>query len=115
MEIGQRPWGQYEVLLDEPTYKVKRITVLPGQRLSLQMHHRRAEHWTIVVGEADVTVNEDTFRLTPGEHVYIPLEAKHRVANPGSEPLVFIEVQSGTYTGEDDIVRFSDDYGRSGT
>ncbi|MFY7777433.1 MAG: phosphomannose isomerase type II C-terminal cupin domain [Elstera sp.] len=115
MEIGQRPWGQYEVLLDEPTYKVKRIIVLPGQRLSLQMHHRRAEHWTIVVGEADVTVNEDTFRLTPGEHVYIPLEAKHRVANPGSEPLVFIEVQSGTYTGEDDIVRFSDDYGRSGT
>lgn len=115
MEIGQRPWGQYEVLLDEPTYKVKRITVLPGQRLSLQMHHRRAEHWTIVVGEADVTVNDDTFRLTPGEHVYIPLEAKHRVANPGSEPLVFIEVQSGTYTGEDDIVRFSDDYGRSGT
>ncbi len=115
MEIGQRPWGQYEVLLDEPTYKVKRIIVLPGQRLSLQMHHRRAEHWTIVVGEADVTVNEDTFRLTSGEHVYIPLEAKHRVANPGSEPLVFIEVQSGTYTGEDDIVRFSDDYGRSGT
>lgn len=115
MEIGQRPWGQYEVLLDEPTYKVKRITVLPGQRLSLQMHHRRAEHWTIVVGDADVTVNDDTFRLTRGEHVYIPLEAKHRVANPGSEPLVFIEVQSGTYTGEDDIVRFSDDYGRSGT
>lgn len=115
MEIGQRPWGQYEVLLDEPTYKVKRITVLPGQRLSLQMHHRRAEHWTIVVGDADVTVNEDTFRLTPGEHVYIPLEAKHRVANPGTEPLVFIEVQSGSYTGEDDIVRFSDDYGRSGT
>ena len=115
MEIGQRPWGQYEVLLDEPTYKVKRIIVLPGQRLSLQMHHRRAEHWTIVVGEADVTVNEDTFRLLPGEHVYIPLEAKHRVANPGSAPLVFIEVQSGTYTGEDDIVRFSDDYGRSGT
>lgn len=115
MEIGQRPWGQYEVLLDEPTYKVKRIIVLPGQRLSLQMHHRRAEHWTIVVGEADVTVNEDTFRLAPGEHVYIPLEAKHRVANPGSAPLVFIEVQSGTYTGEDDIVRFSDDYGRSGT
>ena len=115
MEIGQRPWGQYEVLLDEPTYKVKRIIVLPGQRLSLQMHHRRAEHWTIVVGEADVTVNEDTFRLTPGEHVYIPLEAKHRVANPGTLPLVLIEVQSGTYTGEDDIVRFSDDYGRSGT
>jgi quercetin dioxygenase-like cupin family protein len=68
MEIGQRPWGQYEVLLDELTYKVKRITVLPGQRLSLQMHHRRAEHWTMVVGEADVTVGEDTFRLSPGEH-----------------------------------------------
>lgn len=115
MEIGQRPWGQYEVLLDKPTYKVKRIIVLPGQRLSLQMHHRRAEHWTVVVGDADVTVGEETFRLTPGEHVYIPLETKHRVANPGTEPLVFIEVQSGTYTGEDDIVRFSDDYGRSGT
>ncbi len=113
MEIGQRPWGQYEVLLDAETYKVKRITVLPGQRLSLQMHHRRAEHWAIVVGEAEVTVGETTRRLTVGEHVYIPLQAKHRIANPGTEPLVFIEVQTGSYTGEDDIVRFSDDYGRT--
>lgn len=113
MEIGQRPWGQYEVLLDADTYKVKRITVLPGQRLSLQMHHRRAEHWAIVAGEAEVTVNETITRLAIGEHVYIPREAKHRIANPGSEPLVFIEVQTGSYTGEDDIVRFSDDYGRT--
>ena len=113
MEIGQRPWGQYEVLLDADTYKVKRITVLPGQRLSLQMHHRRAEHWAIVAGAAEVTVNETVTRLGVGEHVYIPVEAKHRIANPGSEPLVFIEVQTGSYTGEDDIVRFSDDYGRT--
>lgn len=113
MEIGQRPWGQYEVLLDADTYKVKRITVLPGQRLSLQMHHRRAEHWAIVAGAAEVTVNETVTQLAVGEHVYIPLEAKHRIANPGSEPLVFIEVQTGSYTGEDDIVRFSDDYGRT--
>ncbi len=113
MEIGQRPWGQYEVLLDADTYKVKRITVLPGQRLSLQMHYRRAEHWAIVAGEGEVTVGETTKRLGVGEHVYIPLEAKHRIANPGTEPLVFIEVQTGSYTGEDDIVRFSDDYGRT--
>ncbi len=109
----ERPWGAFEVLLDDRDLKVKRITVLPGQRLSYQSHSKRAENWTVILGKAEVTLNDKVHVLSPGEHIFIPREAKHRVANTGTEILVFVEVQTGTYFGEDDIVRFSDDYGRS--
>jgi mannose-6-phosphate isomerase-like protein (cupin superfamily) len=107
------PWGHWEVLLDEPCYKVKRITVLPGQRLSYQKHFKREEHWTIVQGQALVTLDGGDFPQQAGATIHIPRETAHRIANPGSEPLVFIEVQCGTYFGEDDIVRLQDDYGRN--
>jgi len=106
------PWGKWEVLLDEPGYKVKRITVLPGQRLSYQKHFKRQEHWIIVEGQALVTLDGRDIALKTGEYIDIPMESAHRIANPGSVPLVFIEVQRGSYFGEDDIVRLQDDYGR---
>ena len=109
------PWGRWEVLADEPTYKVKRITVLPHKRLSYQKHVKRAEHWAIVQGRALVTLNGQSIPLPTGTTIDIPPQAAHRIANPGPEVLVFIEVQSGTYFGEDDIVRLEDDYGRAGT
>ena len=108
-----RPWGAYVVLDDGPFAKVKRITVEAGQRLSYQRHHRRAEHWFVVTGTALVTLDDVDHELTPGQAVDIPLGAAHRIRNPGSEPLVFIEVQRGDYFGEDDIVRLDDDYGRT--
>lgn len=108
-----RPWGYYEVLLDEPYHKVKRITVLPGQRLSLQRHQRRAEHWYFVAGKARVSLGERELEFGLLDSVDIPRGEWHRVANPGEEPLVFIEVQTGDYFGEDDIERLEDDYGRS--
>jgi mannose-6-phosphate isomerase-like protein (cupin superfamily) len=108
------PWGRWEVLLDEPTYKVKRITVLPDKRLSYQKHFKREEHWTIVQGQALVTLDGQELPCGPGETVNIPPQAAHRIANPGREELVFIEVQRGTYFGEDDIIRLQDDYGRAG-
>ncbi len=108
-----RSWGYYEVLLDEPCHKVKRITVLPGQRLSLQRHRRRAEHWYVVSGSARITLGQRELKLSPLESVDIPKGEWHRVANPGETPLVFIEVQTGDYFGEDDIERLEDDYGRS--
>lgn len=107
-----RPWGRFEVLLDTADFKSKRISVLPGQKLSYQSHTKRAEHWIIVKGIAEVVLNDKTIPLKAGEHVYIPLGAKHRIGNPGKEPMEFIEVQTGSYFGEDDIVRYSDDYGR---
>ncbi|MEJ5377934.1 MAG: glycosyltransferase [bacterium] len=107
-----RPWGYYQVLLDDPQHKVKRITVYPGQRLSLQRHQRRAEHWYIVAGKAVVTLNGEESRPKILESIDIPRGAWHRVANEGDEPLVFIEVQTGDYFGEDDIERLEDDYGR---
>jgi mannose-6-phosphate isomerase len=110
--IETRPWGSFEVLLDEPQYKVKRIIVEPGHQLSYQYHQFRAEHWTIVVGQAEVVLDDVVSSVAAGEHIYIPLGAKHRVKNPGTTPMVFIEVQSGTYFGEDDIVRLDDHYGR---
>ncbi|MBS1985777.1 MAG: mannose-1-phosphate guanylyltransferase/mannose-6-phosphate isomerase [Bdellovibrionales bacterium] len=109
----ERPWGRFEVLLDTENFKSKRITVLPQQKLSYQSHAKRAEHWIVVKGEAEVTLNDQVHRLRAGEHIHIPLGAKHRMANPGSVVLEFIEVQTGTYFGEDDIVRYSDAYGRS--
>ena len=110
----KRPWGHYEVLSDDmPDHKVKRITVEPGKRLSLQLHHRRAEHWLIVSGQARVTLGEAFHDLGPGQAIDIPVEAAHRIENLGSEPVVFIEVQQGSYFGEDDIVRLQDDFGRN--
>lgn len=107
------PWGRWEVLLDEPFYKVKRITVLPDKRLSYQKHFKREEHWTIVEGQALVTLDGRDIPLDPGATIHIPCGTAHRIANPGQDALVFIEVQRGTYFGEDDIVRLQDDYGRA--
>jgi len=107
-----RPWGQYTVLRDEPGYKVKEIVVNPGQRLSLQMHHHREEFWIVTQGQAAVTIGEDVRPVCVGSTVHIPKTATHRIANTGDEPVIFIEVQLGTYFGEDDIVRFADDYQR---
>ena len=112
-DAGTRPWGQYEVLADDDVAKVKRITVLPGQRLSYQRHARRSEHWVVVAGEGLVTLDGADRVVVPGDAVDVAIGAAHRIANPGNQPLVFIEVQRGVYFGEDDIVRLDDDYGRS--
>jgi mannose-6-phosphate isomerase len=112
LERDERPWGMFEVLVEDSQYKVKRIEVKPGQRLSLQLHDRRSEHWVIVAGEALITVGDAEMRLGVNETAYIPVRTRHRVANPGTETLVFIEVQCGSYLGEDDITRFEDDYNR---
>jgi len=109
----RRPWGSFEGLGEGQGFQVKRIVVNPGQSLSLQMHHQRAEHWVVVAGSAEVTRDDEVFTLNAGESTYIPLAAKHRLRNPTDEPLVLIEVQCGSYLGEDDIVRFEDRYGRS--
>jgi mannose-1-phosphate guanylyltransferase/mannose-6-phosphate isomerase len=108
-----RPWGYFQTLHDGERFQVKRITVKPGARLSLQMHHHRAEHWIVVNGTARVTRGEDSFLLSENESAYIPMFTKHRLENPGKVPLNLIEVQSGAYLGEDDIVRFDDAYGRN--
>ncbi len=108
-----RPWGWYDGIDHGDRFQVKRIQVKPGASLSLQMHHHRAEHWIVVSGTAEVTVGDKTLLLSENQSTYIPLGAVHRLANPGKLPLEIIEVQSGSYLGEDDIVRFSDTYGRS--
>ena len=107
-----RPWGYYRVLADEPDHKVKRIEVYPGKRLSLQRHQRRAEHWYVMRGTAEVTLDGDILTIEAGKAVDIPRGAVHRVMNPGTEDMVFIEVQTGEYFGEDDIERLEDDFGR---
>jgi mannose-1-phosphate guanylyltransferase/mannose-6-phosphate isomerase len=107
-----RPWGSYETLEEEHRFKVKRIIVNPGSTLSLQMHHHRAEHWVVVRGTAKVTQGDKEFTLTEDQSTYIPLGTTHRLENPGVIPLEIIEIQSGSYLGEDDIVRYSDAYGR---
>ena len=112
--IENRPWGSFEILLDEGV-KVKRIIVDPGQRLCYQSHNFRNEFWVITEGEADVTLNDDVINYKVNQVVEIPRLMKHRVQNNGKEKLVFIEVQTGTYFGEDDIERYDDDYGRAGT
>ncbi len=109
----QRPWGSYTVLEEGPGFKVKRVTVNPGGRLSLQLHHKRSEHWVVIAGTARVTRGEETFELGIGQSTAIPVETAHRLENPGSDILHIIEVQNGPYLGEDDIVRFKDDYGRT--
>ena len=108
-----RPWGWYEQVDQGPRFQVKRILVKPGARLSLQMHHHRAEHWIVVSGTAEVTNGTEVSVLTENQSTYIPLGQTHRLANPGKVPLEIIEVQSGSYLGEDDIVRFEDNYGRT--
>jgi mannose-1-phosphate guanylyltransferase / mannose-6-phosphate isomerase len=108
-----RPWGAYDSIDMGERFQVKRITVKPGAALSLQMHHHRAEHWIVVSGTAKVTRGEDTLLLSENQSTYIPLGVTHRLENPGKLPLELIEVQSGSYLGEDDIVRFEDVYGRS--
>lgn len=112
MERGERPWGTYTVLDESNGYKIKRIEVMPGQRLSLQKHHHRSEHWIVVSGTARVTCNDDVLVVNINESTFIPMGASHRLENPGKIPLIIIEVQSGEYLGEDDIVRFQDDYQR---
>ncbi len=107
-----RPWGKYDAIDQGERYQVKRITVNPGEKLSLQMHHHRAEHWIVVSGTAKVTLAENTRLVTENESVYIPIGMTHSLENPGKLPLEMIEVQSGSYLGEDDIVRFEDRYGR---
>jgi mannose-1-phosphate guanylyltransferase/mannose-6-phosphate isomerase len=107
-----RPWGWYDSIDHGPRHQVKRIMVKPGASLSLQMHHHRAEHWIVVTGTAEVTVGERVILLAENQSTYIPLGEKHRLRNPGKVPLEIIEVQSGSYLGEDDIVRFEDTYGR---
>ena len=108
-----RPWGTYATLKEEAGYKVKRITVSPGQSLSLQYHHQRAEHWVVVQGTAIVQVGDVEHKTLPGQYRYIPLKEKHRLTNVGEDELVLIEVQCGGYLGEDDIVRLADTYGRA--
>jgi mannose-1-phosphate guanylyltransferase / mannose-6-phosphate isomerase len=108
-----RPWGTYTVLLEGPRFKIKRIEVKLKQTLSLQMHHHRSEHWIVVTGAALVTKGDDEILLSANESIYIPVGTKHRLENPGVVPLVIIEVQCGDYLGEDDIVRFQDNYGRA--
>mgnify|MGYP001400702375 FL=1 len=107
-----RPWGSFTVLDEGEGFKVKRISVNPGHKLSLQYHHHRSEHWTVVQGEASVTVGEDIKKVKVNESVYIPLNEKHALANEGEELMQLIEVQVGDYLGEDDIVRLEDRYGR---
>jgi mannose-1-phosphate guanylyltransferase/mannose-6-phosphate isomerase len=107
-----RPWGWYDSVDAGARFQVKRIVVKPGGTLSLQMHHHRAEHWIVVSGTAKVTKGGETFLVSENESTYIPLGTTHRLENPGRVPLEMIEVQSGSYLGEDDIVRFEDVYGR---
>ena len=109
----ERPWGWYITIDEGYGYKVKRIEVKPNAKLSLQLHHHRAEHWLVVKGTALVEVGKDQIILHENQSTYIPIGSKHRLSNPGSIPLHIIEVQSGMYLEEDDIVRFEDSYGRS--
>ena len=107
-----RPWGSFTILEEQPEFKIKRITVNPGVKLSLQMHHHRSEHWVVVKGTAQVTCGENEYLVMENQSTYIPCGDKHRLENPGIIPLELIEVQNGSYLGEDDIIRFDDDFGR---
>ena len=111
--FDRRPWGSFTVLDEGNNFKVKRIEVLPGKRLSDQKHSRRAEHWVVVQGTAKVTLDAREIIVTSGETIDIAIGAAHRVENPGTDTLVFIEVQRGSYLGEDDIIRLQDDFGRA--
>jgi mannose-6-phosphate isomerase len=108
-----RPWGRFTILDEGDRFKVKRIEVLPGKRLSYQRHQKRAEHWFVVQGRAKVTLNDDEILVNTGESIDIGRGDAHRVENPDAAPLIFIETQTGTYFGEDDIERLEDDFGRT--
>jgi mannose-1-phosphate guanylyltransferase/mannose-6-phosphate isomerase len=110
-----RPWGSYDSIDNGDRFQVKRLSIKPGAQLSLQLHHHRAEHWIVVSGTARITCGEKEFLLEENQSTYIPIGVKHRIENPGKIPLHIIEVQSGSYLGEDDIVRFEDRYGREGS
>ncbi len=110
--INVRPWGRYDILDSGKGFQVKRMTILPGKRFSYQRHARRSEYWTIVAGHAVVTLNGKEMKKTVGDTAVAPIGTKHRIANVGNVPLVFIEVQIGDYLEEDDIERFDDDFGR---
>ena len=107
-----RPWGKYEVLLDNEDVKVKRITVNPNSRLSYQYHEKRREQWIVISGSLTIVLDDEKVFRGPGESIHIPLGAKHRAWNETNDPVVFIEIQTGTYFGEDDIIRVEDDYKR---
>lgn len=115
LEFDQRPWGGFTVLDEGENYKVKRIDVLPGKRLSYQKHARRTEHWVIVGGVGKVILDGGERMVCAGEAVEVPVGAAHRIENPGEDMLVFIEIQRGSYLAEDDIVRLHDDFGRETT
>jgi mannose-1-phosphate guanylyltransferase / mannose-6-phosphate isomerase len=108
-----RPWGSYETIADGPRFQVKHIVVDPGETLSLQMHYHRSEHWVVVRGSAEVTVGDNVSILQENESTFIPAGTKHRLGNPGKVPLELVEIQCGPYLGEDDILRFDDQYGRA--
>ena len=111
--IVQKPWGSYEVIEKGKNYLIKKIIVVPEAKLSLQSHQYRSEHWVIIEGIAKVTIDDVVKELKQNESIFVPLGAKHRLTNPSEEPLIIIEVQSGLYLGEDDIIRFEDNYGRA--
>ena len=111
-KVEERPWGSYETIREKDKYKLKEIVVNPEQKISYQSHHQRTEVWVIVSGEGTVTLEGQKLDCFPGRSFFIPKESKHRVECTGNKPLVFVEVQTGTYFGEDDIVRYEDDYGR---
>ena len=112
LKKDERPWGRFFILQDEINYKIKRIEVEPGQRVSYQFHNKRSETWVIIKGSAYITVDDTSKEFEKGDTIIIPLKAKHRVENKSNSLLVFIEIQIGSYFGEDDIIRLNDDYGR---
>jgi mannose-6-phosphate isomerase len=114
LESDQRPWGSWHVIDVAEGYKIKRIHVNPGARLSLQSHEHRSEHWVVIAGTATAVVDGETTQVATGGSIDVPTRAQHRLANQGDDELVIVEVQLGSYTGEDDIQRFEDDYGRTG-
>lgn len=111
--LESRPWGTFEILLEDNNCKVKKIVVNPKQKLSLQSHEKRAELWQIISGEGEVTLNEEKIVVQSGSFVEIPVTTIHRIENTGNEKLTFIEIQTGVYFGEDDIIRYEDIYGRT--
>ena len=108
----ERPWGWFEILHEESDLKIKRIMVEPGKRLSLQSHEKRSENWTIIKGRAIVTLDDQEHSLSINQMIFIPCRARHRIENSGSSEMIFVEIQTGTYLGEDDIVRYQDDFNR---
>lgn len=108
----QRPWGSFTVLVDEDHFKTKRLDILAGKRLSLQSHQYRSEHWVIATGRAKITLGNDVLTYGKGQHIFVPRETRHRIENTGDTLLTIVEVQLGEYFGEDDIVRYEDDFGR---